>query len=64
MEKCIRGQKRYVILEARNDGVKFVVGSLRSLNEEYNELRRQYNQLQERFADEVITIASNGWMDK
>ena len=57
-EKSIRGQKRFIVLEARNEGVRFTVASLRSLSDEYQGLQEQYNQTQDKFAKEVIEIAS------
>lgn len=57
MEKSIRGQKRFIVLEARNEGVKFTVASLRCLSDEFKQLQGQYNQMQDRFAKEVIEIA-------
>lgn len=57
MEKNIRGQHKYIVIDARNDGVRFTVSSLRALNEEHQHLQEQYNKTQDRFATEVINIA-------
>ena len=58
LEKLIRGQKRFIVLDARNEGVRFTVSNLRTLSEEYQDSQRLYNQTQDRFAKEVIQIAS------
>lgn len=57
-EKLIRGQKRFIVLDARNEGVRFTVSPLKALSEEYQELQRHYNQQQDKFAKEVVQIAS------
>ena len=57
MEKLIRGQKRFIVLDARNEGVRFTVSPLKVLSEEYRELQRVYNQQQDKFAREVVQIA-------
>ena len=46
------------MLDARNEGVRFTVSNLRTLSEEYQDSQRLYNQTQDRFAKEVIQIAS------
>ena len=57
MEKCLRGQRRFIILETRNEGVRFTLPPLRSLSEEYNQLREQYNENQQILIEEVLQIA-------
>lgn len=56
VEKCLRGQKRFTVLETRNDGVRFTTSSVRSLSEEYVGLREQYSETQSSLAEEVIEI--------
>ena len=57
VEKCLRGQKRFVVLETRNDGVRFTTSPLRELSEEYVALREQYSATQSSLAEEVLQIA-------
>ena len=65
MEKCLRGQRRFIILETRNEGVRFTLPPLRSLSEEYSQLREQYDEKQQRFTEEVLQIAgTDEWMNE
>ena len=57
-EKDIRGQKRFIILETRNDGVKFTTSSLQTISEEYHCLKEQYASAQASVAEEVLRIAA------
>ena len=57
VEKCLRGQKRFTILETRNDGVRFTYSALRSLSEEFVGLREQYGSAQATLAEEVLQVA-------
>ena len=57
MEKLIRGQHRYIVIDARNDGVRFTLSILRTLSDEYQQLQQLYNETQNKFATEVINIA-------
>ena len=57
MEKVLRGQRRFSILETRNDGVRFINSQLRSLSEQYRSLRERYNTVQTAIAEEVLAIA-------
>lgn len=57
VEKCLRGQKRFTILETRNDGVRFTYSTLRSLSEDFVGLRAQYETAQARLAEEVLNVA-------
>ena len=57
VEKCLRGQKRFIILETRNDGVRFTYSALRSLSEDFVGLRAQYETAQARLAEEVLNVA-------
>ena len=59
-EKCLRGQKKFIILETRNEGVRFTFSSLRQLSEEYLELLKSYNEVQGNLVEEVLRIAGNG----
>ena len=58
VEKCLRGQSRFIILEARNDGTKFTTSSLRNLSEEHQSLKKQYHSLQASLVSEVVQIAA------
>lgn len=57
-EKEIRGQKRFTVLETRNDGVKFTTSSLQGISEEYRCLKEQYSSAQASVAEEVLSIAA------
>lgn len=57
VEKCLRGQKRFTILETRNDGVRFTYSALRSLSEDFMGLREQYASAQANLAEEVLQVA-------
>jgi DNA mismatch repair protein MSH2 len=57
VEKVLRGQRRFSILETRNDGVRFTNSQLRSLSEQYRSLRERYNTVQAAIAEEVLAIA-------
>ena len=57
VEKCLRGQKKFSILETRNDGVRFTLPSLRPLSEEYLELKMEYTEIQSNLVEEVLKIA-------
>ncbi len=46
-----------MILETRNDGVRFTYASLRSLSDEYQALREQYVSTQAAVAEELLSIA-------
>ena len=56
-EKNLRGHVKYIVMETRNDGVKFTTSSLRSMSEHHSTLREQYNAAQENLANEVLEIA-------
>ncbi len=47
-----------MILETRNEGVRFTVTALRQLSEEYLELMKSYNEIQSSLVEEVLKIAS------
>ena len=53
----LRGQKRFTMLETRNDGVRFTHSKLRSESEQYKCLRERYNTVQAAIAEEVLAIA-------
>lgn len=57
-EKEIRGQKRFTVLETRNDGVKFTTSALQGVSENYRCLKEQYSSAQSSVAEEVMTIAA------
>jgi DNA mismatch repair protein MSH2 len=56
-EKGLRGQKKFIILETHNDGVRFVTSSLKSFSEEFESLRNQYMTTQGTLAAEIIEVA-------
>ncbi|XP_064405343.1 DNA mismatch repair protein Msh2-like isoform X2 [Halichondria panicea] len=58
VDKCLRGQSKFITLETRNDGTKFTTSSLRSLGEDYRALKNQYQSLQASLASEVAQIAA------
>lgn len=59
VEKCLRNQSKYSILDARNDGVRFTSSLLRSLSEEHLSLRDQYSSAQNNLSEEVLSIAGS-----
>ena len=56
-ERDLRGQKRFTILETRNDGVKFTTSTLQGISEEHRSLKDQYSSAQASVAEEVMKIA-------
>ncbi len=58
LDKCLRGQKKFITLETRNDGTKFTTSSLRSLSDDYRSLKSQYQSLQASLVSEVLQIAA------
>ncbi len=58
MDKCLRGQSKFITLETRNDGTKFTTSSLRNLSDDYRALKSQYQSLQASLASEVAQIAA------
>lgn len=58
-EKCLRSHKRYRILEAHKDGVRFNTSAVEGLNEEYLSLRREYTSTQTSLVTQVLRIASS-----
>ena len=57
VEKSLRGHRQIIILETRNDGIRFSCGSLQSLSEEYLQVMGEYNCAQETLVNEVLVIA-------
>ena len=57
MEKNLRGQSAYTILDTRNDGVRFTNSKLQALSEECAALREQYETAQEALVEEVVQVA-------
>ena len=58
VEKVLRGQRRYSVLETRNDGVRFTNSHLRSLSQQFQSLRESYESTQATIAEEVLAIAA------
>ena len=58
VEKCLRGQRRFSVLETRNDGVRFTSANLRSLSQQFQSLRESYESKQASLAEEVLAIAA------
>ncbi len=56
-EKHLRGRKKFIILETRNEGVRFTFESLQQLSEEYLILKGNYSDVQGTLVQEVINIA-------
>lgn len=57
-EKCLRSHKRYRVLEAHKDGVRFNTSAVDGLNEEYMSLRQEYITTQASLVVKVLLIAS------
>ena len=58
VEKVLRGQRRFAVLETRNDGVRFTTSQLRSLSQQFQSLRESYESTQASLAVEVLAIAA------
>ena len=58
VEKVLRGQRRFSVLETRNDGVRFTNSHLRSLSQQFQLLRESYESTQTTIAEEVLAIAA------
>ena len=54
----LRGQRRFSVLETRNDGVRFTTSHLRSLSQQFQSLRESYETSQASIAEEVLGIAA------
>lgn len=54
----LRGQRRFSVLETRNDGVRFINSSLRSLSQQFQSLRECYESSQASISEEVLTVAA------
>ena len=57
VEKVLRGQKRFSVLETRNDGVRFTNSQLRTLSQQYQALRGSYESAQASIVEEVLSVA-------
>ena len=57
-EKCLRSHKRYRILEAHKDGVRFNTSIVDGLNEDYMSLRGEYSVIQASVVKGVLDIAA------
>ena len=57
-EKLLRGQRRFLVLETRNDGVRFTNSNLRPLSQQFQTLRERYDSAQAAIVEEVLTIAA------
>ena len=58
VEKVLRGQRRFSVLETRNDGVRFTNSHLRSLSQQFQSLRESYECSQASIAEEVLAVAA------
>lgn len=58
VEKVLRGQRRFSVLETRNDGVRFTNSHLRSLSQQFQCLRERYESTQATLVKEVLVIAA------
>lgn len=58
VEKVLRGQRKFSVLETRNDGVRFTNSHLRSLSQQFQCLRESYESTQAALVDEVMAIAA------
>lgn len=61
-DNVLRDNKKYTIIETRKDGIKFQSSKLEKLNEDFVNVRENYEQEQKAIVDEVIKIAS-GYLD-
>ena len=57
MEKNLRGQSAYTILDTRNDGVRFTNTKLQALSDEWSAMWEQYETAQEALVEEVVQVA-------
>ena len=57
MEKNLRGQSGYTILDTRNDGVRFTNTKLQALSDEWSAMWEQYATAQEALVEEVVQVA-------
>ena len=57
MEKNLRGQSAYTILDTRNDGVRFTNAKLQALSDEWSAMWEQYETAQEALVEEVVQVA-------
>ncbi|XP_064599331.1 DNA mismatch repair protein Msh2-like [Liolophura sinensis] len=56
-ERCLRNNKNYITIDTNKNGVRFHNSALRKLNEEYLQIKEDYNEQQKSVVTEVITIA-------
>ena len=59
VQKKLRGNKQFTMLDTRKDGVRFTNASLRQLNNQFQTLKEIYDDVQSKLVNEVIKIASN-----
>jgi len=61
-EKILRSHKRYTIVEAPKDGVRFCSAVMEDQNQEYLSLKREYSSVQGALVADVLSIAG-GYSD-
>ncbi|XP_049782812.1 DNA mismatch repair protein Msh2 [Schistocerca cancellata] len=56
-EKCLRNKSRYVTISTSKSGVLFITNPMVSINQDFLELRRQYEEKQEESVKAIINVA-------
>ncbi|XP_004363541.2 Msh2 protein [Capsaspora owczarzaki ATCC 30864] len=56
-EAALRTSKKYTTIDTKKDGVRFVSPKLRALNDEFAQLKKDYDDIQSTLATEVIKVA-------
>lgn len=56
-ETILRRNKNYTVLDALKSGVRFVNDRLSSLNDQFEEAKEKYEELQSSIVDEIIRVA-------
>ncbi|GIX75372.1 DNA mismatch repair protein Msh2 [Caerostris extrusa] len=58
-ENFLRNKKGYVIIDTRSSGVRFQSPDLRELNEQYNTLRKDYEEIQKKIVSQIVEISAS-----
>lgn len=61
-DSIIRRNNKYKIIDAVHSGVRFTTDKLSDLNEEFQEMRTNYEEVQQNIVDEVISTACKFYM--
>ena len=57
-EKGVRNSRNFEILQTKKEGVLFTTSNLRSLSDNYNAIRKNYDEVQSSIVDEILKVAS------